>query len=113
MVEAAKRLVADGLMLEEDVARIERRARNWSAAARRASLARLSQQHVLASERERAVYDPEVRAFFDPETDAPRLASVAKAVAGRKVEQADAIAVHDQVDDLSAFGHLIRRHPQR
>ena len=43
----------------------------------------------------------------------PRLTSVAKAVAVRKVEQADAIAVHDQVDDLAAFGHLIRRHPQR
>ena len=30
MVEAAKRLVADGLMLEEDVARVEERARDWS-----------------------------------------------------------------------------------
>ena len=30
MVEAAKRLVADGLMLEEDVGRVERRARYWS-----------------------------------------------------------------------------------
>ena len=30
IVEAAQRLVADGLMLEEDIARVERRARNWS-----------------------------------------------------------------------------------
>ena len=30
MVGAAKRLVAEGLMLEEDVARVEERARNWS-----------------------------------------------------------------------------------
>ena len=30
IVEAAQRLVAEGLMLEEDIARVERRARNWS-----------------------------------------------------------------------------------
>ena len=30
MVEAAERLVADGLMLEEDVARVAQRARYWS-----------------------------------------------------------------------------------
>ena len=30
IVEAAERLVAEGLMLEEDVARVEQRARNWS-----------------------------------------------------------------------------------
>ena len=30
IVRAAERLVADGLMLEEDIARVERRARNWS-----------------------------------------------------------------------------------
>ena len=29
IVEAAERLVADGLMLEEDIARVEERARNW------------------------------------------------------------------------------------
>ena len=30
IVKAAKRLVADGLMQEEDIARVEQRARNWS-----------------------------------------------------------------------------------
>ena len=30
IVEASQRLVADGLMLEEDIARVEQRARNWS-----------------------------------------------------------------------------------
>ena len=30
IVQAAQRLVADGLMLEEDIARVEQRARNWS-----------------------------------------------------------------------------------
>ena len=30
MVEAAEHLVADGLMLEEDIARVAQRARNWS-----------------------------------------------------------------------------------
>ena len=30
IVTAAERLVADGLMLEEDIARVEQRARNWS-----------------------------------------------------------------------------------
>ena len=30
IVQAAERLVADGLMLEEDIARIEERARNWN-----------------------------------------------------------------------------------
>ena len=30
IVEAAERLVADGLMLGEDIARVEQRARNWS-----------------------------------------------------------------------------------
>ena len=30
IVTAAERLIADGLMLEEDIARVEQRARNWS-----------------------------------------------------------------------------------
>ena len=53
------------------------------------------------------------RAKQEKAVGVPCLVLMTEAVAGCDIEQVDAIALDDEVDDLPPVGHPIRRHPQR